>query len=116
MLSVVGKFCSCMRRPLIQNLVFSFSDPVDCYVYGVLACSMNVSGMIIDKGNPKYFEWNLSQCHLFTPSPIWFALRCTQNKWLSLTYRISHLFRTLLQITRTLSIAKYFYGFNSLFT
>jgi len=28
---------------------FSTSDPVDCYVYGFLARSMNFSGIIIDK-------------------------------------------------------------------
>jgi len=40
----------------IQNLGFSSTDTVDCYVYGVLARSMNISAMIIDKGNAKYFE------------------------------------------------------------
>ena len=40
----------------VQNLVFSFSDSADCYVYGVLSRSMNVSAMTINKGNPQYFE------------------------------------------------------------
>jgi len=43
MLFVVGKFCSYMRRPHKQNLVFSFSASVDCIVYGALARSINVS-------------------------------------------------------------------------
>jgi len=33
----------------MQNLDFSSSDAVDCYVYGAVVRSMNVSGMIIDQ-------------------------------------------------------------------
>jgi len=32
-----------MHRTLIQNLVFWTVEPVDCYVYGVLARSTKVS-------------------------------------------------------------------------
>jgi hypothetical protein len=56
MLFVVGKVVFMHTQELIKNLIFSSSDAVDCYVFGVLARSMNVSAMIIDKGNPKYFE------------------------------------------------------------
>jgi hypothetical protein len=56
MLFVVGKVVFMHTQTPIQNLVSSSSDPVDCYVYGVLARSMNVSAMIIDKANAKHFE------------------------------------------------------------
>ena len=56
MLFVVGKVVFMHTQTAVQNLVFSPSDAVDCYVYAVLARSMNVSAMIIDIGNAKYFE------------------------------------------------------------
>ena len=56
MLFVVGYIVFIYAQTPVQNLVFSPSDAVDCYVYAVLARSMNVSAMIIDKGNAKYFE------------------------------------------------------------
>ena len=56
MLFVVDNIVFIHKQTAIQNLVFSPSDAVDCYVYGVLARSMNVSAMIIDKGNPQYLQ------------------------------------------------------------
>jgi hypothetical protein len=56
MLFVVGKIVFMHTQNHIQNLVFLCNEAVDCYVNGVLARSMNVSGMIIDKANPKYSE------------------------------------------------------------
>jgi len=106
MLFVLGKIVFMHTQTAVQNLVFSSSDAVDYYVYRVLARSMNVSAMIIDKGNPQYFEWNLSQCHLFTTSPMWFAPRCTKNKRLSLTSNFAPLYKLLLS-TPTLNIARY---------
>jgi len=55
MLFVLGKIVFMHTQTAVQNLVFSSSDAVDYYVYRVLATSMNVSAMIIDKGNPQYF-------------------------------------------------------------
>ena len=43
MLFVVGKIVFIHTQTLIQNLVFLSSDAVNCYVYVVLARSMNVS-------------------------------------------------------------------------
>jgi UDP-glucose 4-epimerase len=87
MLFVVDNIVFIHKQTAIQNLVFSSSDAVDCYVYGVLARSMNVSEIIIIEGNAKYFVWNLSQCHLLT-------LRCTKNK------RLQHVvFRRFLYAT-----------------
>jgi hypothetical protein len=56
MLFVVGKIVFMHTQTAVQNLVFSSSDAIDCYVCGILARSMNVSAMTIDKGNPQYFE------------------------------------------------------------
>ena len=56
MLFVVGYIVFIHAQTAVQNLAFSSSDAVDCYVYGVLVRSMNVSKMIIDIGNAKYFE------------------------------------------------------------
>jgi len=56
MLYVVSKIVFIHTQTAVQNLGFSSSDIVDCYVYGVLARSMNVSAILIDKGNAKYFE------------------------------------------------------------
>ena len=53
MLFVVGNIVFMHTQTPVQNQVFSSSDAVDCYVYGVLARSMNVSAMITDKGNPQ---------------------------------------------------------------
>jgi len=90
MFFVVVKVVKLHTQTAVQNLGFSSSDTVDCYVYGVLARSMNVSALIIDKGNAKYFE----TCHSAICSPqAPCGLRCTQNKRLTLTYRISQLLR-----------------------
>jgi len=56
MLFVVGKIVFMLMQTAVQNLFILSSDAVDCYAYGVPARSINVSGMIIDKGNPKHFE------------------------------------------------------------
>ena len=53
---VVGNIVFMHAQTPVHNLVFSSSDAVDCYVFGLLARSMNVSAMIIDKGNAKYPE------------------------------------------------------------
>jgi hypothetical protein len=43
MLFFVGKIVFKHMQTSIENFIFSSSDDVDCYVYGVLARSMNVS-------------------------------------------------------------------------
>ena len=40
MLFVANKIVFTHTQTAVQNLVFSSSDAVDCYVYGVLATSM----------------------------------------------------------------------------
>jgi hypothetical protein len=40
----------------INTLAFSANDVVDCSDYRLVGRSVNVGGMIIDKGNPKYWR------------------------------------------------------------
>ena len=99
-----------------KNLVFLSIDAVDWWVYGILDWSMNVSGMIIDKGKPEVL-WvkpvTVSLVHR-KPHVVCLAMHTEQTPVLNISS-----FRTSLDTTTDNTYSKYskeYCGFNSQFT